>query len=197
MYIYKTTCSINGLIYVGERHRSSIGDEKYLGSGLKLKRAIKKYGTIHFSKEILHDNIDSKKELDSLEKLEIKAHRSQDRKIGYNIADGGEGGDLGEEVKAKRRLKNKGQKRPCMQGSKHPQWGIKHSPERLQANRISNLGIHEGSKNANSKLTEEEVIEIKEVLISQKGMGRILAEKYGVSISLISAIRQGRIWRHI
>ena len=48
-YIYKTTNLINGKIYVG-KHKGAF-TEKYLGSGVHLKRAVKIYGKECFSVE--------------------------------------------------------------------------------------------------------------------------------------------------
>ena len=50
MQIYKTTCLVNGKIYIGqERHNRST----YLGSGVALWEAIKVFGKDKFQKEIL------------------------------------------------------------------------------------------------------------------------------------------------
>jgi len=43
--IYKTTNLINGKIYIGQSFKHNC---KYLGSGIFLKRAIKKYGIENF-----------------------------------------------------------------------------------------------------------------------------------------------------
>lgn len=46
------------------------------------------------------------------------------------------------------------------------------------------------------KLSEAEVVEIR-ATPEIRGTGKALAERYGVSMGLISAIRKGRIWRHL
>jgi hypothetical protein len=46
------------------------------------------------------------------------------------------------------------------------------------------------------KLSEDQVREIRSTP-QLRGTGKMLAEHYGVSMGLISAIRKGRIWRHI
>ena len=51
--IYKVTNIANGKIYIGKHETVNIADS-YLGSGIALKRAIKKYGKESFKKEILH-----------------------------------------------------------------------------------------------------------------------------------------------
>jgi hypothetical protein len=49
MIIYKTTCLINGKIYVGQ---DSKNNPDYLGSGIYLNRAIKKHGILTKKKYI-------------------------------------------------------------------------------------------------------------------------------------------------
>jgi len=51
--IYKTTCLVNGKIYIGAHSTSTLNDG-YLGSGTALKRAISKYGKNNFIREILN-----------------------------------------------------------------------------------------------------------------------------------------------
>jgi group I intron endonuclease len=90
MIIYKTTNLINGKIYIGQ---DSKNDPKYLGSGIFLKRAIKKHGYKNFKKEILEE-CNSKEELDERERYWIKRLDSQNVSVGYNIANGGQGGGI-------------------------------------------------------------------------------------------------------
>lgn len=91
MIIYKVTNKVNGKIYIGKHKNPQLG--RYKGSGTLLKRAIKKYGTSNFSWELLEENISSKAMLDEREKYFISIFNSTDKRIGYNIAKGGEGGD--------------------------------------------------------------------------------------------------------
>jgi len=89
MIIYKTTNLLNGKIYVG---KDSNNNEHYLGSGIKLIRAIRKYGRENFKKEIL-EVCDSEGLLAEREKYWILEYDAQNRKTGYNIAEGGKGGN--------------------------------------------------------------------------------------------------------
>jgi group I intron endonuclease len=83
-YIYKTTNLVNGKSHIGQ-HKSVDWDYNYIGSGVLLKRAIKKYGIENFSCFPLMWAWNK----DELNKLEIEyiAHYRPE----YNIAKGGEG----------------------------------------------------------------------------------------------------------
>lgn len=91
MIIYKITNLINQKIYIGQHHKAAC--DGYFGSGTLIKRAIKKYGKENFSLIILKQNILKKDTLNAYEKFYIKFFNSTNKKIGYNIAKGGEGGD--------------------------------------------------------------------------------------------------------
>lgn len=95
MYIYITQNLINGKIYIGQSKRDIEESKDYYGSGCILNKAIKKYGKENFCKTILVKNINTNQKMNLLEKYYIKLLNSQDREIGYNIADGGTGGNTG------------------------------------------------------------------------------------------------------
>jgi hypothetical protein len=89
MIIYKTTNLVNGKIYIGKDTKN---DPTYLGSGMLLHKAIQKYGLDFFIKEILEECNDQIL-LAEQEKYWIAKFNATDRKVGYNITDGGFGGD--------------------------------------------------------------------------------------------------------
>lgn len=91
MIIYKTVNAINGKFYIGQ---DSKNNPEYLGSGTLLKRAIEKYGKENFIKEIV-EVCSTKTELNEREKYWIKETKAQE--IGYNIAEGGQGGNTYDE----------------------------------------------------------------------------------------------------
>lgn len=66
-YIYKTINLINGKIYIGQHIAKEFEAEKYLGSGILLHKAVKKYGKENF-KVILLESCDSKEQLDDRER---------------------------------------------------------------------------------------------------------------------------------
>ena len=84
-FIYKTTCLINGKIYIG-KHEGSESDN-YLGSGTVFEFALKKYGRKNFKREILR-RCETLHELRIWEHVFIKKYCAQDPSIGYNKADG-------------------------------------------------------------------------------------------------------------
>jgi hypothetical protein len=89
MIIYRTTNTINGKIYIGK-------DEKnrpwYLGSGVYLRKAIAKYGYENFVKTTI-DTAASRDELCEKEIYWIDFYNSQTPNVGYNVSEGGDGGD--------------------------------------------------------------------------------------------------------
>lgn len=89
MEIYKITNLVNGKIYIG---KDTTSDKNYYGSGVLIKKAIKKYGKNNFKKEIL-ENCISNDELCEREKYWIEYFNSTDLNVGYNISKGGDGGD--------------------------------------------------------------------------------------------------------
>ena len=88
MIIYKTTNLINGKIYVGQ---DSKNNSNYLGSGKYIINSIKKYGKENFKKEYICE-CSNKEKLDEKEIYWIKELNSKVPN-GYNIVDGGTGGD--------------------------------------------------------------------------------------------------------
>jgi len=88
--IYKTTNLVNGKIYVGKDMKNR---SHYLGSGLILKQAIKKYGKENFKKEVIEDCGDDKEFLSVREIFWIRELRSNRQGLGYNLTEGGTGGD--------------------------------------------------------------------------------------------------------
>lgn len=91
MIVYKTTNLVNGKIYIGQ---DSKNNPNYLGSGYIFLKAFNKYGKENFKKEIL-EHCQTKEELNDKEIYWIEKLNSTNSKVGYNIATGGQGGNLG------------------------------------------------------------------------------------------------------
>lgn len=89
-YIYLTTNKINGKQYLGQ-HKGEINNS-YLGSGIYLSKAIKKYGKENFSKQILKI-CQTRDEADYWEKFYIEQYNAVENTNFYNLQEGGTGGD--------------------------------------------------------------------------------------------------------
>ena len=88
-FIYKTTNMIDGKYYIGKHETNNI-DDGYLGSGIRLINAIRKYGKENFKREIVCICCNSK-ELSFVESIIVNEDVVLDP-LCYNIALGGQGG---------------------------------------------------------------------------------------------------------
>lgn len=109
-YIYLIINKVNFKTYVGQRKSNKKWNEDpYMGSGILLAKAKKKYGMENFEKFLIQ-YCSTKEEADEVERFWIAEYRSRG-KAQYNIADGGQGGSgkHSEESKKKVSEANKGQ----------------------------------------------------------------------------------------
>ena len=115
MIIYKTTNLINGKIYVGKDKKNN---PEYLGSGILITKAFKKYGIENFKKETLETCL-NKQHLNEREVYWIKLLNSTNKEIGYNITKGGDGGDIFNYLSEEGKLKQRLLASKTAQGSRH------------------------------------------------------------------------------
>ena len=87
-YIYKTTNLITNKIYIGQKHSNIFLGSNYLGSGKKLKDAVKCYGKDNFKVELIEE-IETKELMDEREIYWISYYNSTNKEIGYNLSEGG------------------------------------------------------------------------------------------------------------
>lgn len=114
-FIYETTNKLNGMKYIGKciYHRQN-NWQSYLGSGLYLQRAIKKYGKENFVKTILEEAY-SNEELNELEESYIERFKAVESPNYYNIKHAAIGGDIftdnprKEEIRAMRKQQMSGE----------------------------------------------------------------------------------------
>lgn len=90
IYVYKIVNNINDKFYIGVHKNKTKRIDKYMGSGLNIKRAIEKYGVEKFTKEILKE-FETYDEALKYEK-ELVTQKEVDDKMCYNMKEGGLGG---------------------------------------------------------------------------------------------------------
>jgi hypothetical protein len=95
-YIYKTTCNVTGRHYVG-MHSTSNENDGYMGSGIRLRRSIRKYGKDNHTKEIL-EYCETREEL-VLREIEIVNFELISEDLCMNLREGGTGGFTSEQQK--------------------------------------------------------------------------------------------------
>lgn len=86
--IYKTTCLVNGKIYIGQHyiHSQKTLDPWYIGSGAIMIKAIKRYGVENFKRDILCViKVNKPRLINKLEEIFISKYQSNDLSIGYNV----------------------------------------------------------------------------------------------------------------
>ena len=165
-YIYEILNKMNDKNYIGQR-RCPEGifpdqDVKYMGSGKLIIRAREKYNHECFSKKILA--VTEKREvIEILEKFFITMYKSEG-KAEYNISEGGQGGNLGEECNRRISLALKG----------HPV-----SEETRKKFRETRKG--RVSPNKGKKMSEEQKKKLSE---SHKGKGHPVSEETRKKISV-------------
>jgi len=127
--IYETTYLNTGETYIGQTTKKGKKLNSYFGSGIRIKRIIKKHG-----KEVLRKKIlcycNTKEELNKMEIFYIKKENPK-----LNISVGGFGGNLGDEVNKK--LK---ENHADFSKEKHPLWGKHHSEETKNKISLGNKG---------------------------------------------------------
>ncbi len=92
-YVYKTKNLINNMQYIGVHHSTDIENDKYLGSNMYLKRAIKKYGIQNFSRQIMYEFKTVEQAYEMQNKLVDQDWISNSAT--YNMCIGGRGGRKG------------------------------------------------------------------------------------------------------
>ncbi|GAA5497751.1 GIY-YIG nuclease family protein [Lactiplantibacillus plajomi] len=151
-YTYRITNQINGKIYIGKKE-SPVFVKTYFGSGKLIQRAIKKYGLENFTIDVLgyYQTLEAlnQAEIDAIAKYQSNFQYGH----GYNIASGGDGGDLlrndpvgKARVRAKMRINNAGMGNPnygnhtAIAGAKNPM----KRPENQAKLRNCNSGVGNG-----------------------------------------------------
>jgi len=194
-FIYLTTNNVNGKRYIGQKNFDKRSRwKKYLGSGMLLARAVKKYGRVNFSREIIAITY-SKEESDLLEIEFIKNHRAVESDDYYNICYGGQGTTgLYPSEETKQKISE------ATKGKNNHNYGKKPSEETRQRHSDANKGKirseesrkrysearrkFRGTPNDSGikrKITPEQAIEIREKYATKNYKQIELAEEYKVT----------------
>lgn len=102
-YLYKTTCNVTGRWYIGMHSTQNLYDS-YMGSGVVLRRSIRKYGVDNHVKEIL-DFFVTKELMVEAEKKAITSEMIND-KMCMNLVYGGTGWNEKHNHAFREKLKN-------------------------------------------------------------------------------------------
>lgn len=171
MIIYKTTNLINGKFYIGQ---DSKNNPEYLGSGKLLHRAINKHGIENFKKETL-EVCSSKKHLNEREIYWIE--KTEAKKYGYNIADGGHGGNtyneeisqrISKQFKNRKVSKETIEKRKATRAKNPEKYKLSEERKKIIGDQHRGKTISEAHKKAISKSVKERNKYSKEFLANQK-----------------------------
>lgn len=218
MIIYKTTNLINDKIYIGQDSRDN---PKYLGSGVILLRAIKKYGKDSFKKVTL-EKCSSYDELNDKERYWINKLMATNKDIGYNIDEGGKNRALAESTKlliskantgrvfTKQHKANISKNHHDVSKENNPMFGKRHTDDSITKIRLAKTGtkasddtrllmskVRKGEGNNNSKLTSGEVVLIRQLYFSSDITQKCLAQRFGVNEPAIYKIVNYLTWKHL
>jgi len=192
-YVYKIINKINGKIYIGKtydvnqrwlRHISDSISERYNSI---LHKAINKYGADNFEiytiEECNSDEDALEKEIFWIAEYKTNIYK-YGNEFGYNLTDGGEGTSgfhMSDETKNKISLIQLGKIRP--------------ENVKLKMS-VTHTGKHIGENNNSAKLSEDDVVEIKKLLLAGRSPIEV-ANLYSIKERAIRNIRSGRTWSHI
>ena len=190
LYIYQNL--INDMIYIGQTKDLKIRDQKHCsGSKMKIDNAIKQFGRVNFSLNIIMFSTDSKViALAEIEWIAQSRHKLGKHMV-YNTSNGGPIVWLGLRHSQSSREKMAASHVGLHIAEKNNMFGKHHYLDSRQLISKNRRGITVGEKHHNSKLTKEEVSLIKEDSRSE----RVLAEIFKVSRSTINSIKRGINWK--
>ena len=113
--VYKVINKVNGKYYIGVQNTDK---KDYLGSGIAITEAIRKYGKENFTKDILN-TCNTKEETYLIESM-IVTQKLVDDPMCYNMKLGGEGGSLKGTTRPKRSKEYKNKQRKAKIGTNNP-----------------------------------------------------------------------------
>lgn len=176
--IYETRNKVNNKIYVGYHSTENLNDE-YLGSGIFLLRAIKKYGRENFERKTLFMFPTETEAL--LKEAEIVDYDFIMRDDTYNYKIGGEGGwshiqrliKEDKEFRAKMYSKISKSIKKAWKNGKIPGWKAYKGPNGMKGKNHSEETKKRISMNNGNNLTIEEIEKRKKDFLNKVGWGSI------------------------
>lgn len=172
-YIYITTNNINGKRYIGQK-KMNRNWKNYLGSGILLQKAFKKYGKENFTKVII-DFAYSKEELDLKESQYIEFFDAVNSNDYYNLQNGGNTCSPTEETKEKIRQAHIG----LLTGENHPMYGKQHTDESKKKISDSKKGQIPYNKGKKMSSEQKEKLKISRQNISVRYHKEVLCVETG------------------
>jgi group I intron endonuclease len=160
--VYKTTNLLTGQYYIGKHTQETDDFDGYFGSGIRLRRAIAKYGKENFIREIMGEYRNDEQAY--IAEIAILGNSWESDPLCYNMSSGGYGLGKGfkmtEETKHKMKSRRPGYKHSAetrkkiglaQVGNKNHMFGTKRSEE--DKNKISKglTGKYAGEKNSRFK----------------------------------------------
>lgn len=213
--VYKLINLVNGKIYVGStkdlyerkwQHFNDLKRNKHYNT--YLQNSWNKYKEENFKFEVI-EYIEDINLLLEREQYWINFYNVIDKKYGYNIQPIA-GSNLGSKLTEKHKEK-----------IRNSHYGIRPSEEtkrkqsKAREGKVSNRkgcvlteetkikisnnkkGTQNGENNPFSKLTDKNVLQIKEMLLKGEKSQTEIAELFDISISSVSLIKRGKTWTHI
>lgn len=183
-----------------------------------LQKAFNKYGKNNFSFEVL-EYVEDKYNLIEREQYWMDEYQVSNRELGYNIGPTA-GSCLGVKFSNEAKLNVSISHKGICAGEKHPMFGKHHSEETKQKMKASNSkennkfygkkhseetkrkmstrkGKYIGEKCHLAKLNEQQVREIKLLLLEGKYTQKQIAKMYNIGATQISYIKKGKSWSHV
>jgi group I intron endonuclease len=201
--IYEIQNKINSKIYIGQtrmnlrqRVQAHIDNAKRKNITI-IGLALLKYGRENF-KIIPLEYYDNQEDADKKERELIRANNSFSPN-GYNIREGGSRGAIAEETKEKLRkyIRTSDTRKRMSQSAKGKISTIKQLEALTKGRIIRNKLHYRGENNANAKLTNKEILEIKCLYQTNEYSEEELGRKFGVKQVTISAIITGKNWKFL
>lgn len=138
-FIYKTTCLVNGKIYIGCHATNNLNDG-YFGSGKLLLVAIKKYGKENFTREIL-ETFSNPEDMFDRERILVNEDLISSGKS-YNLVVGGSGGFKVQDIETwKKKLSASRIGNTNAKGTKHTDETLKKRSASLKGRPAWNKGL--------------------------------------------------------